>query len=82
METSQQTNRCHEASHRTITIHDGFTLNDLVSYNQKHNDANGEDNSDGNDHNLSWNCGVEGETNDAGIETLRERSSMHVPLQS
>jgi glycogen operon protein len=56
-----------------ITCHDGFTLNDLVSYNHKHNEANGEDNRDGNDHNLSWNCGVEGETNDAGIETLRER---------
>jgi glycogen operon protein len=56
-----------------ITCHDGFTLNDLVSYNHKHNEANGEDNRDGNEQNLSWNCGVEGETNDAGIETVRER---------
>lgn len=56
-----------------ITAHDGFTLNDLVSYNDKHNEANGEGNRDGTDNNLSWNCGVEGETDDPGIEALRKR---------
>lgn len=56
-----------------ITAHDGFTLNDLVSYNDKHNLANGEDNRDGNGYNLSWNCGVEGPTDDAGINALRQR---------
>ncbi len=56
-----------------ITAHDGFTLNDLVSYNDKHNDANGEDNRDGHSHNRSWNCGVEGPTEDAAITQLRER---------
>lgn len=55
-----------------ITCHDGFTMNDLVSYNAKHNEANGEDNRDGINDNLSWNCGVEGATDDAGIEALRE----------
>jgi isoamylase len=56
-----------------INCHDGFTLNDLVSYNCKHNEANGEGNNDGNNENLSWNCGVEGETQDAGVEKLREQ---------
>ena len=56
-----------------ITAHDGFTLNDLVSYNAKHNEANGEGNRDGSNDNESWNCGVEGETGDAGIEALRGR---------
>jgi glycogen operon protein len=56
-----------------ITAHDGFTLNDLVSYNEKHNHANGEHNRDGHNDNLSWNCGVEGPTDDAGIEALRLR---------
>ncbi|MDD5559083.1 glycogen debranching protein GlgX [Candidatus Methylomirabilis sp.] len=56
-----------------ITCHDGFTLNDLVSYNVKHNEGNGEGNRDGINDNLSWNCGVEGETDDAAIEALRER---------
>jgi glycogen operon protein len=56
-----------------ITCHDGFTLNDLVSYNDKHNEANGEDNQDGINDNLSWNCGVEGETDDLTIDALRER---------
>ena len=63
-------------SHTTInfiTCHDGFTLNDLVSYNEKHNLENGEDNRDGNDYNLSWNCGAEGETDDPEIEALRNR---------
>ncbi len=56
-----------------ITAHDGFTLQDLVSYNEKHNEANGEDNRDGSNHNLSWNCGVEGPTDDPQIIELRER---------
>ena len=56
-----------------VTCHDGFTLNDLVSYGRKHNEANGENNHDGTDANLSQNCGAEGETTDAGIETLRKR---------
>jgi glycogen operon protein len=56
-----------------VTCHDGFTLNDLVSYNDKHNDANGECNRDGSNDNLSWNCGWEGETDDPAIGPLRER---------
>jgi glycogen operon protein len=56
-----------------ITAHDGFTLNDLVSYNDKHNEANGEDNRDGNNQNDSWNCGAEGPTDDPQIEALRQR---------
>ncbi|UFP96295.1 glycogen debranching protein GlgX [Gloeobacter morelensis] len=56
-----------------VTCHDGFTLNDLVSYNQKHNAANGEDSRDGADDNFSWNCGVEGPTDDREIEALRLR---------
>ena len=56
-----------------ITCHDGFTLNDLVSYDDKHNEANGEDNQDGIDNNISWNCGVEGETDDPEVEDLRKR---------
>ncbi|WP_045222108.1 glycogen debranching protein GlgX [Desulfonatronum thioautotrophicum] len=61
------------ASVNFITAHDGFTLNDLVSYNQKHNEANGEDSRDGSDNNNSWNCGVEGETDDQEILSLRRR---------
>jgi glycogen operon protein len=56
-----------------ITAHDGFTLNDLVSYNEKHNEANGEGNKDGSSNNHSWNCGVEGPTNDPEVCKLRER---------
>jgi isoamylase len=56
-----------------VTCHDGFTLNDLVSYNDKHNEANGEDNCDGAKDNFSWNCGSEGKSNDLEIETLRNR---------
>jgi glycogen operon protein len=56
-----------------VTCHDGFTLNDLVSYNGKHNEANGEANRDGVDNNLSWNCGREGATDDPAVEALRER---------
>ncbi|MCY1143479.1 glycogen debranching protein GlgX [Actinoplanes sp. Pm04-4] len=61
------------ASINFVTAHDGFTLDDLVSYNEKHNDANGEDNRDGESHNRSWNCGVEGPTDDPEIVALRER---------
>jgi glycogen operon protein len=62
-----------EQSVNFVTCHDGFTLNDLVSYNQKHNEANGEDNRDGANDNCSWNCGVEGPTDDAAVEKLRTR---------
>ncbi|GEO04810.1 glycogen operon protein GlgX homolog [Adhaeribacter aerolatus] len=61
------------ASINFITAHDGFTLHDLVSYNEKHNEANGEDNKDGESHNRSWNCGVEGPTDDPNINILRNR---------
>ena len=61
------------ASINFITAHDGFTLNDLVSYNEKHNDENGEDNQDGESHNRSWNCGVEGPTDDPEVNKLRDR---------
>jgi isoamylase len=56
-----------------VTAHDGFTLNDIVTYNEKHNDANGEENRDGSSDNRSWNCGVEGPTDDPKINRLRER---------
>jgi isoamylase len=62
-----------EESINFVTCHDGFTLNDLVSYNHKHNEENGEDNRDGRDDNRSWNCGVEGPTDDPVIERLRNR---------
>jgi glycogen operon protein len=61
------------ASVNFVTAHDGFTLNDVVSYNDKHNEANGEDNRDGNSTNRSWNCGAEGPTDDPGVNALRER---------
>lgn len=61
------------ASVNFITCHDGFTLADLVSYNQKHNEANGEENRDGANDNHSWNCGVEGPTDDAAIKAMRRR---------
>jgi len=63
------------ASINFVTAHDGFTLRDLVSFNDKHNEANGEDNRDGSDGNLSWNCGVEGPTRDRAIEALRARQA-------
>ena len=66
-------NRGIKASVNFITAHDGFTLMDLVSYNGKHNEANGEDNRDGEDNNNSWNCGWEGECEDAGINYLRHK---------
>jgi isoamylase len=56
-----------------VTAHDGFTLNDIVTYNDKHNEANGEENRDGSNDNRSWNCGIEGPTDDAAINALRER---------
>ena len=62
-----------EQSLNFVTCHDGFTLNDLVSYNGKHNEANGEGNRDGADNNLSWNCGVEGPSEDEAVERLRRR---------
>ncbi|WP_340556826.1 glycogen debranching protein GlgX [Streptomyces sp. GSL17-111] len=61
------------ASINFVTCHDGFTLHDLVSYNEKHNDANGENNRDGESHNRSWNCGAEGDTREPGVLALRRR---------
>lgn len=61
------------ASINFVTAHDGFTLRDLVSYNEKHNEANGEDNNDGESHNRSWNCGAEGPTDDPNVLALRAR---------
>jgi isoamylase len=61
-----------------ITAHDGFTLNDAVSYNDKHNQANGEDNKDGSSDNRSWNCGVEGPSDDPAINSLRERQKRNL----
>ncbi len=69
----EQSGRRPHASINFVTSHDGFTLHDLVSYNEKHNDANGEGNRDGDNHNLSWNCGAEGPTDDPAILALRER---------
>lgn len=69
----QQNGRRPNASINFVTAHDGFTLNDLVSYNDKHNEANGENSQDGESHNRSWNCGVEGETDDSQVLQLREQ---------
>jgi len=69
----QTTGRRPYASINFITAHDGFTLNDLVSYNEKHNEANGENNNDGDNNNHSWNCGAEGPTDDPKINRLRAR---------
>lgn len=66
------------ASINFVTAHDGFTLHDLVSYNQKHNEANGEDNRDGTDNNRSWNCGAEGPTQDPEINALRARQKRNL----
>jgi glycogen operon protein len=66
------------ASINFITAHDGFTLQDLVSYNQKHNEANGDGNQDGEGHNLSWNCGVEGPTADLRVIKLREQQKRNL----
>jgi len=70
--------RLPHASVNFVTSHDGFTLTDLVSYNAKHNQANLEDNRDGNDHNVSWNCGVEGPTVDPAIRALRARQKRNL----
>ena len=69
----QHSGRRPYASINFVTSHDGFTLNDLVSYDQKHNEANGEDNRDGDNHNNSWNCGAEGPTDDPEVNRLRRR---------
>jgi isoamylase len=69
----QKDGRCPYHSVNFITCHDGFTLRDCVSYNWKHNHANGENNQDGHNENLTWNCGVEGETDDPAILVLRKR---------
>ena len=69
----ERSGRRPHASINFVTSHDGFTLNDLVSYNDKHNQANLEGNADGENHNLSWNCGVEGPTDDLAIRGVRER---------
>jgi glycogen operon protein len=69
----ENTGRLPYASVNFVTAHDGFTLHDLVSYNQKHNEANGEGGRDGEDHNRSWNCGVEGETEDTEVLALRAK---------
>jgi isoamylase len=61
-----------------LTAHDGFTLNDIVTYNEKHNEANGENNQDGSSDNRSWNCGVEGPTDDPAINKLRERQTRNM----
>jgi glycogen operon protein len=66
------------ASVNLITAHDGFTLNDLVTYNERHNEANGEDNRDGHSHNRSWNSGVEGPSDDPQINALRERQKRNL----
>ncbi|MDP9317596.1 MAG: glycogen debranching protein GlgX, partial [Actinomycetota bacterium] len=66
------------ASINFVTAHDGFTLRDLVSYNKKHNEANGEDGNDGEDHNRSWNCGVEGPTDDPEVLALRARQQRNM----
>ena len=70
--------RLPQASINFITAHDGFTLRDLVSYNTKHNEANLEDNRDGSDNNRSWNCGVEGPTEDPAINALRARQARNL----
>jgi isoamylase len=69
----EMTGRKPYASINFVTAHDGFTLNDLVSYNDKHNEANGEESRDGESHNRSWNCGAEGPTEDPEVNTLRDR---------
>jgi isoamylase len=69
----ERSGRKPQSSINFVTAHDGFTLRDLVSYNHKHNGANLEGNRDGSDHNLSWNCGAEGHTDDAAVNALRRR---------
>jgi isoamylase len=74
----QSDRRRPSASINFVTAHDGFTLRDLVSYNEKHNEANREDNQDGTDDNRSWNCGVEGETTDPAVLQLRARQQRNL----
>ena len=74
----EQTGRRPVASINFVTAHDGFTLRDLVSYNEKNNEANGEDNNDGESHNRSWNCGAEGPTDDIAINELRSRQQRNL----
>jgi glycogen operon protein len=74
----EQSGRLPYASINFVTCHDGFTLQDLVMYDHKHNEANGEDNRDGSDNNLSWNCGVEGPTDDPAIRALRARQKKNL----
>jgi isoamylase/glycogen operon protein len=73
-------NRLPQSSINFVTAHDGFSLEDLVSYNEKHNEQNGEDNRDGSNSNYSWNCGVEGKTNEPGILGLRRRQMRNLML--
>ncbi|CAM5563667.1 MULTISPECIES: glycogen debranching protein GlgX [Streptomyces] len=74
----QHSRRRPRASVNFVTAHDGFTLRDLVSYNDKHNEANGEENRDGESHNRSWNCGAEGETDDPAVLELRARQQRNL----
>ncbi len=74
----QHAGRRPHASVNFVTVHDGFTLKDLVSYSHKHNEANGEENRDGSDDNQSWNCGVEGETDDPEVNALRDRQQRNL----
>ncbi|HSI89780.1 MAG TPA: glycogen debranching protein GlgX, partial [Adhaeribacter sp.] len=74
----QDDSRKPTASINFVTAHDGFTLHDLVSYNEKHNQANGEDNNDGESHNRSWNCGAEGPTDDPEINALRQQQKRNL----
>jgi isoamylase len=74
----QDDKRRPSASINFITAHDGFTMDDLVSHNEKHNEANGEQNRDGENYNRSWNCGVEGDTDDPAIRSLRERQKRNL----
>jgi glycogen operon protein len=74
----EQSGRRPYASINFVTAHDGFTLTDLVSYSEKHNEANGERNADGENHNLSWNCGVEGPTTDRRVLDMRDRQRRNV----
>src|SRR5262249_51995569 len=74
----QWSGRAPYASINFVTCHDGFTLQDLVSYDRKHNEANGENNNDGANDNNAWNCGVEGPTNDAAVNALRARQKRNL----
>ncbi|WP_229119230.1 glycogen debranching protein GlgX [Enemella evansiae] len=77
-DTYDRDGRSVTASINFVTAHDGFTLRDLVTYDRKHNEANGEENRDGTDDNRSWNCGHEGETDDPGINALRHRQTKNM----